>query len=79
MTPSTNMPLNKVTFGTLAGLALTIVFMALRRYTAVEIDPELQTAITALVGGIVAYMTPIAPGEVKPADAAAVERERLVQ
>lgn len=67
MTPSSPLPLNKVTFGTLAGLALTIAFMVLRRYTTVEIDPELQTAITALVGGLVAYMTPLAPGEVKSA------------
>lgn len=67
MTPATNFPLNKVTFGTLAGLALTVVFMVLRRYTAIPIDADLQAAITALVGGIVAYMTPLAPGEVKAA------------
>lgn len=76
MTPSSAMPLNKVSFGTLAGLALTIVFLALRRYTTIAIDPELQAAITALAGGIVAYMTPLAPGEVKPMDA---DREQLVQ
>lgn len=68
MTPASSAPLNKVTFGTLAGLVLTIVFIAIRRYTTVEIDADLQAAITALVGGIVAYMTPLAPGEVKPAD-----------
>lgn len=79
MTPTSAFPLQKVTFSTLAGLALTIAFMVVRRYTAIEIDPELQTAITALVGGIVAYMTPLAPGEVEQVDAATVERERLVQ
>lgn len=63
--PASAMPINKVSFGTLAGLALTIVFLALRRYAGVQLDPELQTAITALVGGLVAYMTPIAPGEIR--------------
>lgn len=69
MTPSSSMPLNKVRNATLAGLATAVLFWALRRYAGVELDAEGMSAITALVTGVVGYMTPLAQGEVKPVDA----------
>lgn len=79
MTPSSAAPLNKIRNATLAGLACAVLFWALRHYAGVQLDAEGMSAITALVTGLVGYMTPLAPGEVKPVDAPPVDRELLNQ
>jgi len=64
MTPASAFPLRKVSFSTIAGLLSALVFWALRRYAGVEIDQEGAVLITALISGLVGYLTPLAPGEV---------------
>lgn len=75
MTPTSQMPLNKIRNATLAGLLTAVLFWALRRYAGVDLDAEGMSAITALVTGFVGYMTPLAPGEVTMTDQRIVEAQ----
>jgi hypothetical protein len=68
MTPTSQFPINKVSYSTLAGLLTAAIFWGLRRFAGVEIDAEGMTVITALVAGFVGYMTPIAKGEITQTD-----------
>jgi hypothetical protein len=45
-------------------MALAVVFWALHSFTSVSIDAEGAVLITTLVGALVGYFTPIAPGEI---------------
>lgn len=68
MTPATNRPLNKISYGTTAGILAALALWALRRYAGIELDAEGAGLITTLVAvgvtGLVGYLTPLAPGEV---------------
>jgi hypothetical protein len=64
MTPKSSAPINKVSLTALAGMALAVVFWALHSFTTVRIDADGAVLITTLVGALVGYFTPIAPGEI---------------
>jgi hypothetical protein len=77
MTPTSNKPLNKVTYGAVAAAVATIVIALLRHYIwpdmPADLDAPLNTVVVALVAGLASgvtgYMTKLQPGEVKAADA----------
>ena len=73
MTPTSSAPINKVSLPVLAGLILATIFWALHNFTTVVIDAEGAVLITALVGGLVGYFTPIAPGEITNKDQRVIE------
>jgi hypothetical protein len=66
---SSNKPLNKVSYGTIAGLLTALIFWALRKYLGVEIDIEGTALITSLIAvgvqALAAYLTPLSEGEVE--------------
>jgi len=72
MTPKSSAPINKVSLTALSGMALAVLFWALSSYTPIVVNAEGAVLITTLVGAIVGYFTPIAPGEI-------VERRRPVK
>ncbi len=59
-------------------MALAVVFWALGRFAHVDIDAQGAALITVLVGALVGYFAPIAPGEIiqTPTDADAREDSR---
>lgn len=72
MTPTSSVPINKVSFPAIASMVVAVIFWALGRYAGVEVDAEGAVLITALVSGVVGYFTPIAAGEIKPIDVAII-------
>ncbi len=54
---------------------LAVIFWALGRFAHVDIDAQGAALITVLVGALVGYFTPIAPGEIIPTPTAADARK----
>lgn len=76
MTPTSNRPLNKVSFQTVAVAVTAIVLALIKNYLWTDMPADLEgpvnTVILALViagiSGFVGWMTPIAPGEITNRD-----------
>jgi hypothetical protein len=61
-------PLNKVVASTLGGAITAIGVWALNTYASAQIPVEVASAATVLVSTLLAYLVPLAPGEVAPAE-----------
>lgn len=59
-------PINKVMNSTLAGAIILIVVYLLHQFAGVDLPTEISAALTTIIMSLVAYLTPIAPGEIKP-------------
>lgn len=63
-------PIQKVTATGLAALITTILFWLLHEYAHVDLPAEVASAVTGVIALLVAYVTPLAPGDVEPIDRA---------
>lgn len=65
---SSNAPLNKISYGTIAGLLAALIFWALKKYAGVSLDAEgtalITSLVSVLVAGLAGYLTPLSKGEV---------------
>jgi len=57
-------PINKVVASTLGGAIVAIGVWALNTYASATIPIEVASAATVLVSALLAYLVPLAPGEV---------------
>ena len=60
--------LNKVVASALAGAITVIVVWLLNKYATADVPPEVAQSFTVIVTALIAYVVPLAPGEVKPID-----------
>lgn len=83
MTPTSNKPLNKVTYGAVAAAVATIALALIRHYLWTDMPADLEGPMNTLVlagvvaaaSGIAGWMTRIQPGEIKPIDHVIVEQQ----
>ncbi len=61
---ATPYPIAKVTAGALAGALVVIVTWLLDAYAGVSMPPQVQDALIVLISALIAYLTPIQPGEI---------------
>lgn len=62
--PASAAPLAKVSGGALAGALAIVITWLLRELAGIDMPGEVQAAIAVIIGYLVSYLIPLAPGEI---------------